>query len=131
MRKLECVFRNRSGEIGLAILSSEQIELDGERYSVAFAQDITERKRAEQALRQSEARFSAVFHTNPVRISMSRVKDGHYVDINEAHVVMFGYSREDLLSGASRSNKIWVDSEQRSAYEQMREQHGGVRQFEF
>jgi len=45
-------------------------------------EDITERKLAEDALRQSENRFSIAFHASPAPTIISAVADGRYVDVN-------------------------------------------------
>ena len=60
-------------------------------------QDIDETKRAEQRLRQSEERFSRIFHLMPYPMGLSRRSDGRYVDINAAWVEMLGIPREEAL----------------------------------
>src|SRR5215207_593746 len=59
--------------------------------------DITERKRAEEKLQQSEARFSSAFYSSPIPITMTRVQDGQIVDVNDAWCTMLGYTREQAL----------------------------------
>ncbi|BEP91747.1 hypothetical protein GmRootA79_01310 [Acidovorax sp. A79] len=60
-------------------------------------QDIDEAKRAEQRLRQSEERFSRIFHLMPYPMGLSRRMDGRYVDINPAWVEMLGIPREEAI----------------------------------
>ena len=60
-------------------------------------QDIDDTKRAEQRLRQSEERFSRIFHLMPYPMGLSRRSDGRYVDINAAWVEMLGITREEAL----------------------------------
>ncbi|PJI97619.1 diguanylate cyclase/phosphodiesterase with PAS/PAC sensor(s) [Acidovorax sp. 69] len=60
-------------------------------------QDIDEAKRAEQRLRQSEERFSRIFHLMPYPMGLSRRSDGQYVDINPAWVEMIGIPREEAI----------------------------------
>jgi len=58
--------------------------------------DITERKRFEEALRESERRFISVFHASKDAILL--ICDNAYIDCNEATVAMLGYdSREQVL----------------------------------
>ncbi|MBX6365196.1 MAG: PAS domain S-box protein [Gemmatimonadetes bacterium] len=59
------------------------------------AEDITERKRAELALRESEQRFRAIFEQARIGIALSSI-DGRLVDCNRALAEMLGYSREEL-----------------------------------
>ena len=60
-------------------------------------QDIDEAKRAEQRLRQSEERFSRIFHLMPYPMGLSHRADGRYVDLNPAWVEMLGIPREEAI----------------------------------
>src|SRR5579872_1667313 len=62
---------------------------------VAMLMDITERKRTEQALRDSEERFRATFDQVAVGIAHTDL-DGHWLLINQRLVDLYGYSREEL-----------------------------------
>ncbi|MCO5097690.1 MAG: PAS domain S-box protein [Rhodocyclaceae bacterium] len=62
--------------------------------------DITERKQAEE-------KFAKVFQISPVSISISRLRDGQYLEVNEALVRQFGWSREEILGHTSVEIGIW------------------------
>ncbi len=66
--------------------------------------EIIERKRVENSLRQSEARFRRVIESNIIGIGFWDV-DGKITDANDALLEIVGYSREDLLSGRMK----WKD----------------------
>ncbi len=74
-------WHERAGEIGGVIL---------------FSEVITERKQAQEALRESEERFSKAFHSNPAMLALSTL-DGKNVDVNQAYADFLGYSREEIL----------------------------------
>ncbi|MGA3286088.1 MAG: PAS domain S-box protein, partial [Bacteroidota bacterium] len=66
--------------------------------ALSSARDITERKRAEEALRESEEKFRILFETMPNGFYRS-TPEGYYVDVNPAFVKMLGYdSKEELLN---------------------------------
>ena len=59
--------------------------------------DITDRKRAEEARRQSEARFSAAFAQAPVGMVLT-TPEWKYVEMNQAYLDMLGHTREELFA---------------------------------
>jgi PAS domain S-box-containing protein len=67
--------------------------------------DITTRKMAEDALRDSEARFRRVVESNIVGVSFSTF-DGKITDANDAYLKMVGYTREELRAGLVRWDEM-------------------------
>lgn len=75
--------------------------------------DINKRKKAEQALRSSEERFSKVFNFSPYPMSITTLKDGRYIAVNESFVHLGGYSRSEVIGSTSVGLKIWANEEER------------------
>jgi len=92
--------------------------------------DITERRRAEQALRQSEARFATAFRANPAAMSITRLHDGRFIDINASHERLFGYQRDELIGQSADSIHIYANANQRSSIVQIMREQGTLRETE-
>src|SRR5207247_9878414 len=73
--------------------------------------DITERRRAEQALQQSEEKYRNIFKHAPVGILQS-TRDGHLITANTALAHILGYdSVEELLQ--LNASDLWLDPSER------------------
>jgi PAS domain S-box-containing protein len=75
--------------------------------------DITERKQAENALRESEERFSKAFKTSPYAYMIATVEDGSIIEVNDAFTTLSGFTREEAMAGSTLSLKLWVNVEDR------------------
>lgn len=80
----------------------------GEGQMFVFIRDITERKRAEEALRESEERFSKAFRSSPNVISILSLEDDRHVEINESFTRFTGYSREEVIGHSPKELDLWV-----------------------
>lgn len=93
--------------------------------------DITERKQAELILRQSEERFSKVFHSSPIAISIHTFPDGRIVDLNTRYLRMFGFDSKDEMIGRTTIDLgLWVDLAERNSLIEQIQLQGYVRNFE-
>ncbi len=72
------------------------IEWDGEPAILNFMTDITDRKKSEEALRESEARYRTLFETANDAIFLS-TEFQDIIDVNDRSCEMFGYAREEFL----------------------------------
>ncbi|MDD4137761.1 MAG: PAS domain S-box protein, partial [Methanoregula sp.] len=93
-------FRNDRYRIPVEI-SVCLFELQGKPTVLAIVRDITERKHAEEALKESEQKFREIFNNINDAIELHEVRDdglpGKYLEINDVSCQMLGYTREELL----------------------------------
>ncbi len=92
--------------------------------------DLTRRKQAEEALRESEGKFSRAFHSNPHPMSIVTLDEGRYLDVNNSYVRTFGFSREELMGRTTVEMGITKSSEVRMRMLQILEETQGVKNLE-
>ncbi|MCX5814304.1 MAG: PAS domain S-box protein, partial [Proteobacteria bacterium] len=93
--------------------------------------DITERKRAEEAMMVSEQRYRSIFENSVEGIFQTR-PDGKLITVNPAMVIMFGFaSPEEMISGIDDVGKrLYVNPEDRLRYKKALEEQGIIQGFE-
>jgi PAS domain S-box-containing protein len=102
--------------------------LDNERFNgVAFVVDVTERKKAQEGLKESEERFRIVAETIPAGISVSTA-EGEILYVNNSYETLFGYTRDELKKmGAPH---VYADEADRPKILKVLKENGLVRNHE-
>jgi PAS domain S-box-containing protein len=90
-------FRTKSGDIRIWLCSAETINIGGDKCMLSAATDITERKKAQEKLTESEERFSKAFHASPASISISRLEDHKFIEVNDSFLRDKGFTREEVI----------------------------------
>ncbi len=92
--------------------------------------EIEERIRIESQLRLSEEKFRVAFCTSLDSVTISRMSDGIYVDVNEGFERITGYTAEEAVGKSSLAINIWHKPEDR--YEMVRtlKKHGKIQNYE-
>ncbi len=75
--------------------------------------DISERKRAEHERRALEERFFSAFHTSPDSISINKMRDGIFIDVNQGFSVITGYSPADVIGKSALEVNLWENQADR------------------
>jgi two-component system NtrC family sensor kinase len=84
----------------------------GEEQLFVFVRDITERKAAEKALRESEEKFSKAFNASPGLMSIRRLRDGKFMEVNESFLRDKGYTRREIIGRSSSDFAVWTDADE-------------------
>ena len=96
----------------------------------AIVRDITERKRAADALQQSEEKFATLFRCSPASIAISDLEDDERTtDVNDAFERFSGYGREEVLG--QRLDRLWLDPGEYALAVSQFERTGSLVDFEF
>ncbi|MCB1127351.1 MAG: PAS domain S-box protein, partial [Verrucomicrobiae bacterium] len=85
----------------------------GRRVILSLALDVTEQKGAERRLRESEEKFIKAFQASAHTITITRLRDGAFLEVNEAFTRACGYSREEALGNSSLALDLWADPAER------------------
>lgn len=80
---------------------------------VIYLRDITEALAAERALLAQQARFAAAFRNSADYLSIIRLSDHRFVDVNEGFEQISGYTREEAIGRTAAELGLWVDAERR------------------
>jgi PAS domain S-box-containing protein len=103
-------------------------EADGTDYGrIWYFSDITDRKRVEETLRKSNRRFATIFRANPVAISIVRARDRRFIDVNDAHARLFGWSRESQIGRTATELDLWADPQERDRLLESLRSEGSIR----
>jgi PAS domain S-box-containing protein len=106
-------FRIKSGEIRTWTFSAELIDIGTEPCMISMTLDITEQKRAQEAIRESEEKFSKAFHSSPAAISISLLSDGSFIEINNSYTRITGYTRKELIGHTAEEYNMWAKARQK------------------
>ena len=106
--------RMKSGEIHTGLFSADTLVIGGKRHMILVITDITEFKKMEQALRESENKLSVAFRASPHALAIVTMGEGKFVDINDNVCRLTGYSREEIIGHTVDELKIWGDQAFRS-----------------
>ena len=128
---IECEFKKKSGELHTVLISADMINIGGEPCMLSIGSDITERKKMENALRESEEKFSKAFHAMPEAVTISRLDDGKFIDVNETFCRDNGYTREEVIGRNGEELNLTIGPNYREEVIKLIEEQGCVKNMEF
>src|SRR5208283_2498694 len=127
----ECISKEmahvrKNGAVFTVEISACMLELDGNKYVLAFYRDVTRRKELEQALRLSEQKFSKAFRASPDWLTITTLDEGRYIEVNDTFMRLSGYSREEVIERTSGELGMWVDPKEREELVHVLKKDGAV-----
>ncbi|MBE9165135.1 PAS domain S-box protein [Tychonema sp. LEGE 06208] len=127
----ELRFRNKSGTERTALLSIETIEIDGEPCFLSISSDITDRQKAENALREAEEKYRNIYE-NALNGIFQTAADGKYISANPALANLYGYesSQELIASQPNFNNQLYVNPNRHDEFITLMNEYGILANFE-
>jgi len=111
---------------GAKEIEFRKVILDDGR-SIVTLSDITEKRRAAEALRESEEKFRTLFEDSKDAIYIT-TKEGKFVDFNNSFLNLFGYSRQEATEISART--VYFSAEDGRAFVKTIKENGSVRDYE-
>ena len=102
---------------------------DGRIKTYAYIRDITERKRFEKELRESEEKFRNLFERVQHGLFISS-KEGKFLDCNQAMLNKLGYPTKEEFLNIDIAKDLYVNPEDRKTFQSLVEKHEFVKDFE-
>ena len=98
---------------------------------VGLSRDITQLKQTEQALRQAEEKYRAIYENSPEGIFQT-TRDGHFLSANPALARMYGYGspEEVVVALTDIESQLYVDPQRREEFSRLMRERGEVGGFE-
>jgi len=93
--------------------------------------DISDRKRAEAALKLSEEKFEKVFRASPSLIAITLLDDERFVEVNDSFVAASGYTREEIIGKTAAELNLWVNADTRNRMISLLRDQGAFNNYEY
>ena len=116
----------KDGSSFIAEARAKMVRVGGRTVRMTALRDITGRKKVEQALRESEEKFSQAFRNSPDVMSITDMETGKYLEVNDAHEKTFGYTREEAVGHSSVELGIMPASPARDAVVRLLKERGRI-----
>jgi PAS domain S-box-containing protein len=94
-------------------VNASLLEYQGTMADIAIVRDITERKRVDKALRESEEKFSKGFYSSPDIMSLVNLENNKFIEANDNFTRYTGYTRDEVIGHTATELGIWANPEER------------------
>lgn len=126
----EAVGLRKDGSTFMSEVTDRGILYQSRAARVVGIRDITQRKHAEAALRDSEEKFSKAFCSSPDPMTISTLEAGRYIDVNQSFLNITGFSREEVIGQTSLDLNIWCNPADRVCLKQLLQTQEIIRNLE-
>ncbi len=130
----EVVYEHRllrkDGSLFYAEAQAKMVRVGKRTLRMTALRDITERKQAEQALRESEEKYAKAFRNSPDAVTITRMADGQIIEANEGFRRIFGHAPAEAVGRTTLELRVWGNPGDRDRALRELQQAGFVRDWE-
>ena len=114
--RVEFRVRDRQGRWRWVVGHSQVAERDAAGQAlrlVGVHLDVSRYREVETSLRNSQAKYTAVYDTMPDAAGITRASDGTYLEVNPAFCALLGMERDAIIGRTAQDIHVWANAEQR------------------
>lgn len=114
IRQYEHAVRTPQGDKRDILARTARMDLQGEAVLLSIVRDITDRRRAQRLLEESEQRLAMMIEASPEAITIASVEDATFMLVNPAAQRLSGYTREEMIGKSALDMGFYPDPEERT-----------------
>ena len=107
--KFEGKLRQKNGKVLEFDSTADIIEIGGAEHLLLVSEDVTEHRRVERAVKESEERFRAIFQSTPAMVSISTETGSEILEVNETWLRTLGYERDEVVGKTPFGLEMLID----------------------
>lgn len=93
----EYILRDSAGNLKSGIVNAEIVQMAQNKFLLAIFHDMTDYRRVQKELNESEQKFSHAFKLNPSWMGICRLDDGIFVEVNKQFLGGVGYGEDQII----------------------------------
>jgi PAS domain S-box-containing protein len=110
--------RRQDGSDFAAQIHAEVVRHGGEHLVITMVLDVSAEQASRAELEASRERFSKAFNFSPLGMTITRLSDGRFMEVNPANERVLGYTQADFAGQTAASAGVWLTDAERDAYVQ-------------
>jgi PAS domain S-box-containing protein len=118
------------GSVFDALVSSEMSDDPGDRLVITTVIDVSEQNAAMERLKRSEERFAKAFNFSPLKMTITRLSDGTFIEVNQARDPVQGLERGQLVGKSTLDTGGWLSPQERQTFIELIQRDGYVSGYE-
>ncbi|GAA6143636.1 PAS domain S-box protein [Hydrogenophaga sp. 5NK40-0174] len=120
----------RDGSVFDSVIYAEVVPHGPDHLLIAMVLDVTAEAQARRELESSQERFAKAFNFSPLGMTITRLSDGRFMEVNPANERVLGYTQEDFEGKTSVDAGVWLTEEERGDYIQALKRDGRLSGYE-